>query len=635
MKRLVSLLMAVVLIFSLTPAISADTLPQGEFSVYFESNNIYVELVYPREKIDVCGIEFEVVLPSGFSFNGNAKTPLKTTGGAAWNINQSSHYAVGGRYAKKMVIDNNYNTAMSNSSTSVVVAAIPVKFASSLAPGDQTVTINVTDIAIKSGSDYVSGLDYFESASQDCTFKYYKSIAGATVSGITNMTYNGSRRRPVPTVKIDGVTLQQDEDYRATYTNDIKCGLATVTIIGAGNYTGKIVKNYYIIPETIKGMSRKSSTVSGATITWNKSSNASGYYVYRSLSKDSGYTIVKTLSGKDSNTYADSGLASGTKYYYKVSAYITVSGKNVAGALTSSYLSCTTAGYTISKPSSLKVSAKTSSTVTLKWKKSSVTNESVSNKAVGGYYVYRSTSKDSGFKKIATINSGDTVTYKDKGLSSEKTYYYRVYAFRTYKGAAGSSPYAAVTAKTDIKVSTPKSLKIASNTTSSIKLSWKKVSKANGYYIYRSTKKSSGYKKIKTITKGSTVSYTNKSLSAGKTYYYRVIAYRTSGGKKYKSEKAQITACTKPKAPKVTLKKASSTSIKVTSKKVTGASGYQVYYSTKKSSGYKKAYSGKKTTYTKKSLKKGKKYYVKVRAYKTVNGKKYYSSYSSVKSIKL
>lgn len=72
--------------------------------------------------------------------------------------------------------------------------------------------------------------------------------------------------------------------------------------------------------------------------------------------------------------------------------------------------------------------------------------------------------------------------------------------------------------------------------------------------------------------------------------------------------------------------------------KNSATAGYQVYYSTKKSAGFKNAKSiGKNSTvsYTKKSLKKGKTYYFKVRGYKTVNGKKVYGSFSSVKSAKV
>lgn len=97
-----------------------------------------------------------------------------------------------------------------------------------------------------------------------------------------------------------------------------------------------------------------------------------------------------------------------------------------------------------------------------------------------------------------------------------------------------------------------------------------------------------------------------------------------------------------------TIKKASKTSItKVTPakkaftvkwKKPSNASGYQIQYATNK-----KMTSGKKTVTIKKSsttskkitgLKAKKKYYVRVRTYVTVNGKKSYSAWSAVKSVK-
>ncbi|MBR3968030.1 MAG: MBL fold metallo-hydrolase [Clostridia bacterium] len=73
------------------------------------------------------------------------------------------------------------------------------------------------------------------------------------------------------------------------------------------------------------------------------------------------------------------------------------------------------------------------------------------------------------------------------------------------------------------------------------------------------------------------------------------------------------------------------------SKKSTQVTGYQVQYSTSKkfTSAKTKTISSYKTTkYTLKSLSAKKTYYVRVRTYKTVNGKKYYSGWSSYKYIK-
>lgn len=66
---------------------------------------------------------------------------------------------------------------------------------------------------------------------------------------------------------------------------------------------------------------------------------------------------------------------------------------------------------------------------------------------------------------------------------------------------------------------------------------WKKVTGAAGYEIWRSTKKTKGFKRVKTITKGSTVKFINKSLKGKKAYYYKVRAYKkdANGNKIYGS----------------------------------------------------------------------------------------------------
>ena len=85
-----------------------------------------------------------------------------------------------------------------------------------------------------------------------------------------------------------------------------------------------------------------------------------------------------------------------------------------------------------------------------------------------------------------------------------------------------------------------------------------------------------------------------------------------------------------PKAPSVSIK-AGNRSLNIVSKSV-GASGYQIAYSTNKTKGYQYMYVGSNKTVT--GLKKNTTYYVKVRAYKTINGKKVYGAYSGIKIVK-
>lgn len=82
----------------------------------------------------------------------------------------------------------------------------------------------------------------------------------------------------------------------------------------------------------------------------------------------------------------------------------------------------------------------------------------------------------------------------------------------------------------------PKSFKAKNVKNKSVKLTWKKVSGAAGYEVFRSSKKNKGFKKIKTIKKTKTVKFTNKKLKKGKTYYFKIRAYKTVDGKKIYSK---------------------------------------------------------------------------------------------------
>ena len=67
------------------------------------------------------------------------------------------------------------------------------------------------------------------------------------------------------------------------------------------------------------------------------------------------------------------------------------------------------------------------------------------------------------------------------------------------------------------------------------------------------------------------------------------------------------------------------------------ATGYEIYRSKKKSGSYKKlkVLRGSKVKYTDKKVKKKSKYYYKVKAFRSTNGKKVFSAFSNIKSVRI
>lgn len=125
---------------------------------------------------------------------------------------------------------------------------------------------------------------------------------------------------------------------------------------------------------------------------------------------------------------------------------------------------------------------------------------------------------------------GDTFAVLNWSFVPSETGTYRIKATR-YWGGSPTQPSAEITV-TAVKAATLSKpvIRAKKKTSTSIVVSWKRVSSASGYQIYRSTKKGSLGTRIKTITKGSVLSYTNTRLKKGKTYYYRVRAFKTLSG---------------------------------------------------------------------------------------------------------
>lgn len=264
---------------------------------------------------------------------------------------------------------------------------------------------------------------------------------------------------------------------------------------------------------TVSGLKVKSATDTSIVYTWTAVKNAKGYKV--EYSTDGKKWTAKTTT---STSYTLSKLSANKTYYVRVTAYDSAKKYGAASAS----LKMSTAP---TKISSLKVKSTTSNTITLTWAKLS---------GATGYEVSYSTD---GKKWSTTTTTSNSITLKK--LSSNKKYQIKVRPYKKTGSYIAYGQYSAVV-KSTTNVAAPTSLKSSSVTKSSVKLSWKKVSGASGYEVYRNGKK------VKTITKGSTVSFSDSKLSRNTTYKYKVRAYKTVSGKKvYSDYSAQISVKTK------------------------------------------------------------------------------------------
>lgn len=279
------------------------------------------------------------------------------------------------------------------------------------------------------------------------------------------------------------------------------------------------------------------------------------------------------------------------------------------------------------KTQTLKAAATGYNTVKLTWSR---------NSNAEGYEIYRSTSSKDRGNKIKTVGK-DMLTMSAGGLATGTTYYFTVRPYINVDGNPCGNIYSkSISCKPSLKAT---KLKASPYTYNGVKLTWGRVSGANGYVIVRYNSSKKAYTVLKTITRGETLSYVNKSLYTGTKYIYKIKPYRTVSGKKVYGAYSSTVSAT-PKLSAVTKFKALSGKKKATLswKKVSGASGYVIYRSTKSKSGFKalKTIKSSKTVkYTNTGLKKGKTYYYKMRAYRTVKGKKVYSAYTTVKKAKV
>ncbi len=280
---------------------------------------------------------------------------------------------------------------------------------------------------VKNGVE-ILGKDYY-------TVVEKRGTIGSVTLSRSKYVYDGKNKTPKVTVKdTRGKVLTKNVDYKLSVaSNRSGIGRYTVKVTCIGDYEGSKNVFFYIKPGKTDSVKSASQTTSSVKLSWSAVPGAAGYTVYRYSPSKKAYVKSGTTEG---TSFTVNKLYDGTKYTFKVIAY----GKTTAGKVydSESFTLLATATKTAT-PAISKLESSSKGKVTL-------THTNVSGET--GYQAYYSTSKDSGFKKYANFKA-DTTKCDMKGLTSGKTYYFKV---RTYIKTDSGYVYSAWSAVKSVKV---------------------------------------------------------------------------------------------------------------------------------------------------------------------------------------
>ncbi|SCI85410.1 phosphodiester glycosidase family protein [Intestinibacter bartlettii] len=445
-------------------------------------------------------------------YDGNEKTPAVT------NLTGTISYVSGGKTQTKQVTlvkDKDFTVSYKNN-TKPGTATVTVTGIGNYA-GTLTKTFKINSKETK--VDKVTGF-----ASQETTTSSIK-LAWNKVDcdGYEITRYSTGSKKYVKIADINNADITTYTDSGRTSGCYYKYKIRAYKVVdGVKVYS----EESNIVKATAKPQAPalKAGTIDSDSISmsWNAIGRASGYEVYRKDANSEDYKLVKDLNA---TTYTDKGLAKGTEYSYKVKSYRVVDGVKVYSGDSNSISA------KIKDSFKLNLEKTTRNSVEFSWDKI---------KDATGYEIlrYSTASKkyvvidDIDFDKLSdedreASEEAEVYSYLDQGKTSATIYNYKV---KAYNKVDGKKVYLKESEKLKATTTplTP-NVTVKSSSKKTARLTWKNCStRATGYKVYMATSKNGTYKLVKTTT---AKSFTKYYLTSGKTYYFKVRAYRTVDGK--------------------------------------------------------------------------------------------------------
>ena len=349
----------------------------------------------------------------------------------------------------------------------------------------------------------------------------YRYITGLTLSNTSAKLQIGDGLTITHTVSPENV-YNSSVTYASSNTAVAKVSSkGVVTAVGTGSAVitctakdgSKLAATCKITvsPKKVTSVTVKNPTPDGYTLTWEKTTGATGYKVYRYNTSTKKYEGYKSLSG---NSLTFTGLKAGSNASYKVYAYAKVDGLTYYASA-----SPVCKAYTAKPGKVTQITAKPAHNyINLSWD---------ATEFATGYKVYtynRDTSK------YTYLGYTTKTSYKVSSLSPDTCYTFMVRAYLKHDGVTVNASYSPLKdAYTRPDYVSGLALVEGSAYTSRVTLEWELLESASGYVISRDNG-SGSYETVKTITDPTVNSCVIDGLQPGTEYLFKIRSFSDKSG---------------------------------------------------------------------------------------------------------
>ncbi len=239
------------------------------------------------------------------------------------------------------------------------------------------------------------------------------NLEDCRVETVLEMNYTGRDLEPEVYVFYNDkhVELEKGVDYTVEYSNNRNPGEAQIVFTGTRNVTGRANLTFQIVASGVSQLKGNPETINSVLLSWSNKSNVDGYEIYSGDGK-------KLYGTTTEGMYSVGGLQPGTVYEFKVRSYVYIDGIKQYGVFKSVRTNTRIPAVTLKEQSHGR------NQISIAW--NSIPCAEI-------YEVYRSTSKNGTYERVASLQS-HTTYYTDTNVSVNKTYYYKVRVCKKFSG---------------------------------------------------------------------------------------------------------------------------------------------------------------------------------------------------------